>query len=780
MKPTNIINTKNPKAILSELMDRLHSNGPIKQEDLETLSYLKYFHSEVLKKEEKKLMYLLGLFYKTEEPEDLLSLSYSVFSQAIFEETNKNFTPVQASMRNKILENKYFSFSAPTSAGKSFLFRELINDETKDIVIVVPSRALIAEYILVVREMFADQKDVLILQFIDDVNKKRTTRKIFIVTPERASEIFKLSERFNPSLFLYDEAQISEERVRGTTFDAFVRRADQIFPDSKKVFAHPFIENPEAQLRKHNFTEDVSAMVYEQNTVGKIYLGYNKNKDIFECFSPFIDSSHLKVNKEIFDGDIVEKKLSENGSVLIYITKESIYKKSFKNDFEHYISLCNAITNPTAIEIINEIEELIGAEDKQSELIDLMRKGVVIHHGSIPLNVRFLIEKFTNAGFAKICFATSTLIQGVNMPFDIVWIENIRFTGTKEDRTLGLKNLIGRAGRSTSTKNKFDYGFVIVRNIPNFLEKFNGQSQLSEDSQLDKNSNDTSEDLAEFIDAVKNNNLNDDYNLPSSKADRLKSEESFVFVVQILDTLFVENKIINGSTYRKLENPIRKMIKNAFHGIYQLSLGREICLGEKTILSASITILLWQIQGKSFKELLGLRYSYLTNQKEQLKLKRELREEKITLEDYKKTINNLPIEYSAIPHLLPNSTLNHILPSRFLRMKIKNFNYDLVVYDTYDFLDKVISFSLANVFIAAFDQFYKQTNDYRAKDIVNYFRYGTNEDVEIWLMRYGFSIEEAELIKTHVLSIDEDEILFSPNIHDPQNRVIEKMVERYL
>lgn len=780
MKPIDIIKSENSKKILYGILDRLHFDGPVFQEDLETLSYLKYFHKDVFEKEEKKLMYLLGLFYKIEEPDDLLSFSYSIYSRAITEETGKSLTPVQSSIRNKILTNKYYSFSAPTSAGKSFIFRELIYDQNNDIVIVVPSRALIAEYMLVVKEMVADRKDILVLQFVDDVNKKKTNRKIFIVTPERASEVFRKPERFNFSLFLFDEAQISEEKVRGTTFDAFVRRADKVFPGAKKVFAHPFVENPNAQLNKHSFTEESGAMAYKQNTVGKIYLGYDKKNNIFECFSPFIEKSHYKINKTIFEEDIVKNKLLDGGSALIYITKKSIYERTFEDDFKHYISLCKTIENPEALEIIDEVEELIVAKDKKSELVELMRKGVVVHHGSIPLNVRYLIEKFINKNFARICFATSTLIHGVNMPFDVIWIENVRLVGSDEDKTLGLKNLIGRAGRTTLIKNKFDFGFVIVKNIKNFTDKFNGTFQLSEKSQLDKDSNDIPEDLKEFIDAVKKDSFNNEYNLPISKADRLKSKEASDLIKVALNFLFKEEKIMEGSEYNKLSDTEKLILKQSMAGIYELSLGRNLFSGEKTILSASITILLWHIQGKSFKELLGLRYSYLTNLKEQRKLKKELKEENITEEEYADKINKLIIEYSAIPYQLPDSSLKTILPSRFGQKTVRELNYDLVVYDTYDFLDKVISFSLSDVFIAAFDQYYITTKDERAKNMVDYLRYGTIDEVEIWLMRYGFSIEEAELIKVHVLSIDEKEILFSQSIYDSKNTKIKEMVERYI
>jgi len=780
MKPADIIHSTDPEVILTNLMKRLHSDGPVEQEDMETLTYFKCYHKTLFTRIEKKLMYLLGVFYKIEEPEDLLSFSYSIFSQAIYEETGQSFTPTQASIRNKILENKYFSFSAPTSTGKSFLFRELIMEQTNDIVIVVPSRALIAEYILAVREIVDSRKDILILQFIDDVNKRKTSRKIFVVTPERASDIFKSPERFQPSLFLYDEAQISEEKIRGIRFDALVRRANRTFPNAKKVFAHPFINNPEAQLAKHSIYESSDAKAYHQSTVGKMYLGYDKDKFVFECFSPFIEDAHFIENKEVYPQDIVKETLLNNGSVLIYITKASIYDKSFENNFKHYISLCDFISDPGAIEIIKEVEELIGAKGKKSELVDLMKRGVVIHHGSIPLVVRFLIEKFTKAGFAKICFATSTLAQGVNMPFDVVWVENARFEGSEENKTLGLKNLIGRAGRSTTTKNTFDYGYVIVRNIKSFVKRFKGTSQLSNSSILDEEPDHMPEDLSEFINAVKENNLNDNYNLPNSKIDRLNSAEASKLIEIVLDFLFTGGQVMDGSTYREMPKSRQRGLKDAFSGIYELSLGRKLYTGERTVLSASITILLWQIQGKTFKELLGMRYSYLTKQKEQSQLRRKVRLGEMTLADCEKEIDSLPITYSVIPHSLPNSTLRRSLPSRFGIKKMGNFNYDLLVYDTYDFLDKVISFSLADIFIAAFDQYYIQTNDFRAKNMVNYFRYGTNDDKEIWLIRYGFSIEEAELIKTHVSTIDENEISFFATIYKTQNKAIKKIVDRYL
>ena len=43
----------------------------------------------------------------------------------------------------------------------------------------------------------------------------------------------------------------------------------------------------------------------------------------------------------------------------------------------------------------------------------------------------------------------------------------------------------------------------------------------------------------------------------------------------------------------------------------------------------------------------------------------------------------------------------------------------------------------------------------------NYIKYGTNDNTEIWLMKYGFDFEDIEWIKQYVENIDENEIVFN-------------------
>lgn len=779
MKPATIIDHEAPEELMVRVLERLHTDGPVRPEDLETLAYLKFFHCDMFAKYESKLTYLLGLFHKVGEPQDVLSLAYSTFRDAIKEQASQVLTPVQASIRNGILEHKYFTFSTPTSAGKSYLFRSLIKNESHDVVIVVPSRALIAEYLIAVRELVHDDQSILVLQFIDDINKATTSRRVFIVTPERGKELFSTPEKYDVSLFLFDEAQLSEEEWRGVSFDAFVRRADRTYPDAKKVFAHPFIENPEAQLTKHGFNRDAAAKAYFQGAVGKIYLGWDDKAEGFTCFSPFIDGAHLKRNRCEFSEDVVAKILERGGSLLAFVSKASIYDKSCIEKFRKYVDMCEPVTDQQALGIIEHIEQLIGASGKKSDLVRLMRRGIVLHHGSVPLPVRFQIELFTKSGFARICFSTSTLAQGVNMPFDVVWADNLRFEGSEENKAIGIRNLIGRAGRTSLEIDQFDYGFVIVENMSVFTKRMQKSLGLAASSLIDNDAPGIPDDLREEIDAIRNNTLSDEYNLPTTRVERLSLPQCHNYIATSLDLLFVDGKLIKGGAYRELPEDHRISIKNALKGIFSLSLKRDLELGEQTVLSTAITILLWHVQGKAFREVITLRHGFLTRQGEQLRLKRKLTNGEISEGDYLREIKALEVLYSAVPYQLPNSKLKKRLPSSFPQVHVSELNFDRLVYDTYDYLDKVISFSLADIFVAAYGEYYKRTRDVRAQAMVNYVRYGTNDETEIWLLRYGFSFEDIELLTGRIRAIDENGIVFDPSIEGLQDESVMELINRY-
>lgn len=752
---------KDLQEILTYARNKIFNNGPIDTVILEILSYFKLFQKEFFEEYESDIISTMGLFFKKPEPESLQGLVFNMYWQHIREAYGEDYTPMQADILKNIKNQQYFSFSAPTSTGKSFVFRNLIKSSSNDVVIIVPSRALINEFYDRTIEI-VDIKAVNVLTFVDKINTKYAKKNIFILTPERARELFKNKSWLKIDLFLFDEAQLSDENsVRGLYFDSIVNRALKSFPNAKYVFAHPFIANPEAQLKRNDILDASDFCSYKLKNVGQIFYTHDTAKNKFY---------HFGSNKELLgkykleaDFDPIEMAIINNGSVLIYVPKTHIYDKRIYTQFSKYIAMCKPINNPDALSMIDQLKSYIGASDKEanfynSDMLAKLKLGVVVHHGSMPLTARLILEHFTQKGFCRICFATSTLEQGINMPFDVVYLD--RFEASK---TLSVKNLIGRAGRSTS-ENKFDYGSVIMR--PNAMSSFRNVIQkdesISEISHLNAVDENLDEKYEEFKEAIKNGKFSDEYNLTDSDLEKLKTDTVSGIIDTLLDIMFENNDLIDSSVEMS-------EIYEDFRNIYKEYLGRELELAEKAVLDTAIKIIIWKVRGKTFRNICQYRYAYISNVKKRRRLNKEGKKEES---------DALTTKFTYACHDIPNKNLK-LYPLIPTAVKAKDVDYDLIVYDTYDYLDKLIGFKLSDIFYAAFHQYAKSNNNENAEKLAKYFRYGTDKGNQIWMLRYGFTFEDIEWLEPCIESINEENIVFNQNI---QNLSEEQklMINQYL
>ena len=119
---TNVIRAKNVDKVITDIINKMYKEGPISNVDLEKLAYIKLFHPKIFKMYESKILYLMGIFYKPLKPHSLVEMVYNAYAKDIKTNLKNSFTPIQVNMIKNIDEKKYFSFSAPTSSGKSYLF----------------------------------------------------------------------------------------------------------------------------------------------------------------------------------------------------------------------------------------------------------------------------------------------------------------------------------------------------------------------------------------------------------------------------------------------------------------------------------------------------------------------------------------------------------------------------------------------------------------------------------------------------------------------------------
>ena len=138
------------------------------------------------------------------------------------------FTDSQYEIFEQLKNNNHFSFSGPTSLGKSFIIKAFIrfliseHKGTDNIIILVPTRALINQTVLYLKEEFKNVPNYRVLShpLVPVFYRHDKARYIFVFTPERLLAF--LADSNNPKIdYLFvDEAQkiVSEKDSRSPLY----------------------------------------------------------------------------------------------------------------------------------------------------------------------------------------------------------------------------------------------------------------------------------------------------------------------------------------------------------------------------------------------------------------------------------------------------------------------------------------------------------------------------------------------------------------------------------
>ena len=290
---------------------------------------------------------------------------------------------------------------------------------------------------------------------------------------------------------------------------------------------------------------------YKYKNIGQMFLLYSVKDNKYYHFG--IDTQQMGRYKEDCYFDPVQKTIHSGGSVLIYMSKNKVANYSFLKEYDRYVKMCPDIKDDLVDGIIEELKQYTGGtttdnSDFYSQFISLLRKGIVIHHGSMPLRTRAMVEKFVNNHLCRLCFSTSTLEQGINMPFDVVVLD--RFENSKP---LAIKNLIGRAGRS-SDDDVFDVGFVVVTspsNMSNLRQILLSDNLIKGRSSLDIHDA-LDDDFHDYKEAINNGTMDDRFNLPPVIINRLVEGDGSDEIRAVLEIVFDANgQLISREVYQQ-------------------------------------------------------------------------------------------------------------------------------------------------------------------------------------------------------------------------------------
>lgn len=254
-------------------------------------------------------------------------------------------------------------------------------------------------------------------------------------------------------LFIDEAHKLSGKNSRGPFY---YKTVDMLLKRKKKphfIFASPNIPNPEVYLKLLTDIEnnsDDNHLHSAFSPVAQIKFSIDLNN-----FSVSVYNDHtgeLEYLAEIKD---------RNASLVSFLLMfERINRNLPFEQKQQTIVYCNgrnkAIENALAFaDQLSEIQDSdlnALARDITNEvhgdyyLAQIIKKGVAYHIGYLPAAIRMRIEDMFRCGKISTMFCTSTLLEGVNLPADNLFITDNKIF-RKVMTPVDFRNLIGRVGR---------------------------------------------------------------------------------------------------------------------------------------------------------------------------------------------------------------------------------------------------------------------------------------------------------------------------------------------
>lgn len=676
------------------------------------------------------------------------------------------------------LNRKLSSFSAPTSMGKTFLIEKYIELQVKsnikkNFAIVVPSRALITE----VRSRLIDdldanlkEKHYRVVSHPDEYQTECEGKNfIFVVTPERLSVLIARHPELRLSHIFIDESQ------KATEFDSRSAFYYEIFDQIAKweirpkiTFASPLVPNPgifKRLIETDNF--DKGLRIIESPV--------SQQKIIFDLHAKNI-TAYDELNKQIVEVATFEK-VPSIPQIILSMRK---IKKSSKCDLIYYGSKEKAISD--AVIVSRKLSEIDDLEIKELSdyvsrkihpkyiLVELIKKGVAFHTGDLPINVRIRIEDACRAGILKMVFCTSTLLEGVNLPADNLFVTTLQ-NGTKTLSTLDFLNLIGRVGRLGHSM--MGNVFLITgekkksrSNLKAYLSKLNEEPkkvELSVDSITPKQ-------VAAIKETLKKGELRLDGSISKAKDYDLVRKLSLLYIKELKDN---HTGVIRNHFSKNITQQEEKTIMHSLNDRYKGDLEDDINfssdqsekLKEKVIQEDLKDYPDIYVAGKlnvqgtvSFLLQLGNIFNWSFYEKSFIGASEDPKTRLKIVEDNAKLlllwISGYSLGYICDlsihlrnPHN-ENNDIYFLNRGKKKQKEIPNISWETITINKAMNRLQQIQFVLGKYFMKVSQELANKGTPPK-KDWYRYLGYGTDSDLRIWLQQNGYSRESSEFIEAN-------------------------------
>lgn len=693
------------------------------------------------------------------------------------------------------LNSQYFSYSGPTSMGKSFVvqtyIREKINNGSNaNYAIIVPTKALINE---VRSNMFDNLREALfannyrIVSAIGEIYLQQNHNFIFIMTPERLHHLLIERPQTRLNFVFIDEAhKISEKGGRATYYYKVIDQIKKLEMHTSIIFASPNIPNPEIYLKT------IPGLKNEKlNRIASRYTPVSQFRFLVDIPNNkvCINNAYTKKFEDVFriSTDVTLSKIIHK----VGRGKQNVVYCSSRDKVIHYaIEYAKSISQINNTELINLAKDIRNDVHKECYLAELVEKGVAYHVGYLPANIRLRIEQEFEKGNIRTIFCTSTLVEGVNLPADNLFITSYKKGKANMDE-VEFRNLVGRAGRI-----KYNlFGNIFLLRMDNSIKERKYEALLNNDVPQQKLSFEL-EELRKYYPALTEDLTKGDIEL--NKCRSQASDKAFDTVRKM--ALIITNDYASGS-----ETPLSKMFSNYITPSQKETIEKNFPL-EKT----SDDITLSYDQADMLKKVIqqGVKYPTLSGEKNGGDYK--------TLVDFLGMLSKVfkwsQYEHETIGRSEKSLTWYAVILLRWIRgnglstiisnaidfkekhpetgvwvgnNQISNYyngsrsHINYVIAETLGVIENVILFSISDYF-RKFSIEYKNYHnvEHFENDWYEFIEYGTTNKLTIFLQRVGFSRDSAIFLvkpqsKTKYIILSKDKINIRNSVLECGNKSVE-------
>lgn len=735
---------------------------------------------------------------------DLLDRIFTQVSKEylrIPEAENEYFFRAQKEIYEKFNE-PYFSYSAPTSLGKSYIMRTFIREQIAkgkqcNFAIIVPTKALINETTEKLTEVLGPElkeKNYRIVTSAGAMALEEEHNFIFAMTPERLLYLLILMKDIPIEYLFIDEAhKISKKDGRSAFYYKVVDMLSQRSTPPHIIFASPNIPNPEVYLQ---LIPDVANR--ENYKIATKFSPVNQEKFLidFKCFElHYYNEATQKLTKYCSFPE--DKGLLDFVHELGEGARSIVYSNSKDNVVEY------ALQYATQLQPLHDSDLDVLAQDIRQDvhgdyyLADIVEKGVAYHMGYLPSTIRARIESLYKDGKIHTLFCTSTLLKGVNLPADNLFITSHKNGGDMSP--VDFRNLMGRVGRiefnlygnvflvciKRKTKKERFLHLLQEKIVPQQLSLAtaltpeqktgivsvlkSGQAEIPKDGSLPP---------AEYslIRKVANILLKD---IVSGRASRVKKEFS--------DVLSPEDEAAIVAAFAGREHSLDDDINLSLDQTEQLA--REIRSGRLHYPAIRIGGKADYNELRNFLERLCDIFKWETYEYDTLGFRNKSSGAHTKLSHYAFVLNQW-VSGMSLNHMVTDSIDYYRstgkgkvkLKGQYVAFKDEAPYVNALISGMLEDIEDVILFRIANYFLRFSQEYRACFPDASFTDWYELVEYGTTNPEAVWLQRNGFTREAAAYItekrSQYITFDDNDQLRLKPALLECENRSIRREAEQ--